>query len=323
MSKYTTEVRFICEYEAGLTKSTGYLRTNEIINLAYPKVFDFDFPIYDGAYRPVLCKKILKHYYTREIGEETVGLWKLRLDTRLNEIMPYYNQLYESALLEFDPLRDTDLKREYTKTGEQDKAGNTRDTDTKQIARTSNIGFEKETTDNQLFNSTDTFNDTVTHAGTDSREGNSTQEFNANDVTRNLFSDTPQGSLNRLESEDYLTDARKITDVKDDTTTNEFEESGTNNYSDAHTGTVGTTGNNTQMGTEESTTAQTDNVSENDNRTGMYGETINTTDDYIEHLIGKSSGMTFSKMIMEYRETLLNIDMMIINELQDLFMNIW
>ena len=93
MSKYTTEVRFICEQAADYDASQNYAKVSEIIDKAIPKVFDFDFPIFDETYRNVLCTKILKHYYTREICEETVGLWKLRLDTRLNEIMPFYNKL--------------------------------------------------------------------------------------------------------------------------------------------------------------------------------------------------------------------------------------
>ena len=72
MSKYTTEVRFICEHYAGLDESEGYANVEEIIERARPKVFDFDYPIFDSSYKPILETKILKHYYTREIGFETV-----------------------------------------------------------------------------------------------------------------------------------------------------------------------------------------------------------------------------------------------------------
>ena len=68
MSKYTTEVRFICEQASGLTESKGYNDTNSIIDLAIPKIFNFNFPIFDEGYRGVLERKILKHFYTREIG---------------------------------------------------------------------------------------------------------------------------------------------------------------------------------------------------------------------------------------------------------------
>ena len=84
MSKYTTEVRFICENNAGLVDSEGYNSINQILNDCVDKVFNFDFPIFDENYRKVLEIKILKHYYTREIATETVGLWKHFLDMRLN-----------------------------------------------------------------------------------------------------------------------------------------------------------------------------------------------------------------------------------------------
>lgn len=109
MSKFTTEVRFICETANGLTESQGFTSIQNILSTAAPTVFDFNFPIFDESYRLPLEIKILRHYYTREICEETVGLWKLRLSDRLNMIMPYYNKLYESELLKFNPFYDVDL----------------------------------------------------------------------------------------------------------------------------------------------------------------------------------------------------------------------
>ena len=106
MSKYTTEVRFICENYAGYDDSVGYNDVEHVIDSARSKIFDFTYPIFSNSYKKTLETKILKHYYTREIGFETVGLWKLKLNMKMNEIMPYYNKLYESELLEFDPFND-------------------------------------------------------------------------------------------------------------------------------------------------------------------------------------------------------------------------
>ena len=125
VSKYTTEVRYICEVAAGLTESTNYTGVEDVIKKALPNVFDFSFPIFDENYRSVLETKILKHFYTREIGLETVGLWKLKLNTKLNEIMPYFNQLYSSQLYEFNPFYDVDLTRKHRIDG-----SGKRDTDT-------------------------------------------------------------------------------------------------------------------------------------------------------------------------------------------------
>ena len=122
MAKYTTEVRSICETLAGYEASEGYKSVNEIITNSRQKIFSFDYPLFDTTYKPVLEKKILKHYYGREIGAETFGRWQLWLDTKMKEIMPYYNKLYESELIEFNPMYDVDLTtdhtKEYEKTGE-------------------------------------------------------------------------------------------------------------------------------------------------------------------------------------------------------------
>lgn len=116
MSKYTTELRYICEVEAGYDESKGYNSVDEIVELAAPKIFSFIFPIFNEAYRLPLEKKILKHFYTREISEETYGLWKLRLEDKMNLIMPYFNKLYDSDDLPFDPFKDTDMTRVLTGT---------------------------------------------------------------------------------------------------------------------------------------------------------------------------------------------------------------
>ena len=53
------------------------------------------YPIFDENYRATLNKKILDHYLMSEIGLETPALFNHYLGSKLNEIMPYYNTLYE------------------------------------------------------------------------------------------------------------------------------------------------------------------------------------------------------------------------------------
>lgn len=238
MSKYTTEVRYICEVNAGLSESVGGNDVATVIANSREKIFNFDFPIFDEAYRSVLETKILKHFYTREIGEETVGLWKLRLDTKLNEIMPYYNKLYMSELIEFNPLYTDDLTRKGNRKNDTESNGK---------------------------------NNVVSNGNADS---------NTSSTNINLYSDTPQGSLVGVENETYLTNASK--DINS------------------------ATGHSTNNGRVDST----------DDRK------LNSVEDYIETVSGFSH-MNPSEMILKYRETFLNIDMMIINDLEVLFMQLW
>ena len=60
--------------------------------------FDFkmeSYPIFDENYRNTLNNNILYHYYENEIGFETASLFRFYLNQKLNEIMPYYNELYK------------------------------------------------------------------------------------------------------------------------------------------------------------------------------------------------------------------------------------
>ena len=62
------------------------------------------YPIFDDSYRSSLNNKILDHFYNREIGQETIDMFRLAMRRKMNEIMPIYNQLYKSQLLAINPL---------------------------------------------------------------------------------------------------------------------------------------------------------------------------------------------------------------------------
>lgn len=253
MSKYTTEVRFICENSAGLSESEGANNVDSILDKCWNKVFNFDFPIFDENYRQVLCKKILKHYYTREIAHETVGRWKLALNTKLNEIMPYYNQLYKSELLEFNPFYDVDLTRS--------RAG---------------IGASNRTSNNTEINS-----------GTSKNVSNGIGTNNT--VTLNRYSDTPQNSMDTQGIADSVP-LTTVTKVNEDNMT---------------------------------TNGSTDTLARNDIKTGNGTENINNIDKYIEKVKGKQGTENYSSLLKKFRETFLNIDMMIIDDCSDCFFTLW
>lgn len=230
MSRYTTEVRYICEVASGLSESKGYNSVDEIVETARPSIFDFDYPIFDTEYKPILERKILKHFYTREIGEETVGLWKLRLNTTLNEIMPYYNQLYESELIEFDPITNQNVTTEHSQ-------------------------------------STST---------SESQSDSSYVTGSLSATNWDKYNDTPQGSIGNLEDDTYMTSARKVTN----------NNNATNNSRD-------------------------------------LSERLNNTLDYYLHKVIGYSGVNPNKLLDDYRNNMLNIDMMIIGDLEELFMQLW
>lgn len=236
VSKYTTQLRFICETSAKLTESTGFNDIEDVLDKSWNKIFS-DFPIFDEQYREELCKKILRHYYTREICCETVGRWKLFLSDKMKNIMPYYNQLYQSELLKIQPLVSVDRSVSHKGQGSESKITKSNATNT---------------------------NSSRTDGSTD---------------TWSYYSDTPQGGINGLDTNDYLTNATHNTGTD-----------GTNSTVNG-----ATSGNETGEGTRK--------------------------DMYVDTVLGYEGNQ--SEMLLKFRETFLNIDMMIINELKDLFFTIY
>ena len=228
MSKYTTEVRYICESYANLEESVDYPSIDEVIENSYRKIFNVDkIPMFNGeemSHRTGLLKKILLHYYSREIGYETVGLWKLKLNQKMIEIMPYYNQLYESELLEFYPLHNVDVTKTHTGEYEDDeKVDNLRETENHKGVHTE---YENDTTttkgihvdedvDTSISKITDTTNTKVTDGTKDATTD--TTDSKATSTTSTQESDT---------KEDVILRHSKTTTQGNDVRTNDIVENG-------------------------------------------------------------------------------------------------
>ena len=218
----------------------------------------------------MLETKILKHYYTREIGLETVGLWKLKLDMKMNEIMPYYNKLYESELLDFNPL--------YTMAYIKSHSGSKNDSGNKQRGENESV------------------NDTLTGSVNSSSNGtNNTNTITSNE-NLNVFSDTPQGALTDLVENSYMTNATK-------------------NTGSGSEGVMNTT-------TDQLATTTNDSRTKQRAVTGTETNQFASTDAYTDSVSGYQ-GRSPSKLLDEFRNTLLNIDMMVINDLEPLFMQVF
>lgn len=177
MSKYTTQVRFICESALGLTEQGDYSNVNDAIAAGRTRIFTFNYDLFDPNYKGVIETEFLRHYYTREIGQETVALWKLKLEDWWTLTLPKYNKLWESANLEFNPFHDVDYTITHQGSGTSDKA------------------------DNSRVDSSGTQN--VSGVEHNNRTGNSED----NEHLLEKYSDTPQGGLNGIIDTDWLTNA--------------------------------------------------------------------------------------------------------------------
>lgn len=231
MSGYTTQLRYICESLAGYDRSKGYMSIDDILDKSWDKIFPKSFEAFEPGYTPVLAKKILKWFYTREIGTETFGLFQLRLDAKLTVIMPYYNKIYNAFAIDYDILNDVNVRSTHNKTTKGD-------------------------------NST---GGTGTSTGTNETEN----------IDR--YSKTPQGGLDGIKSDRYLSSADITNNTGKSTNTNRFDNKG--NFS--------------------------------------------TSEEYVHSIVGKRGTQSNASLINEYVEKLKNVDRMIINELDELFMQVW
>lgn len=224
MSEYTTSLRWWC---TSINNNDTSLSIKDNITNALPTIFNFEFPIFNENYRETLEFKIIHHFYFREIGFETPALFRDFLYRRLNEIMPYYNQRYNSELLTYDPFETTKI----TTTGN--------------------------------------------NSGTNNQSTSSNGSSSSNGGNSSAYSDTPQNGLSGVEDLNYLTNYTKDSN----------NSSGTSTSSGSSTG----------------------------NATGQFTETKT----------GKDGTESFMSLLKQYRESFLNIDMEVIKDLEDLFMQIY
>lgn len=299
MSKYTTETRYVCESLAGFKESVDANLVDDVLSKSWNKVFTTDFETFDPSYKQVLCKKILKHYWVNEIGMETLGLWKLALNTKFEEIMPFYNLLYKAEELKFNPLEDTNITTTNSSTGSTNANLTQNNTRTSTANKTGNVTVD----DSKIYGGNDST--TVTS------KNNGSSDTVATNARTDLYSDTPQGSLSGVSSNAYLTNARQINDDGNtNTTTNDSGSEDTTH-----------TRNLTDTGSSTTTNNLTDTV--NDESSNTKEENIKNTEEWIQKTIGKSQGVSFSTLLIEYRQAMINIDMLVIEEFADCFMGLW
>lgn len=262
MSNYTIQLR---EYIESVSESAT---TREKIEDGRVKLFDFDYPIFDPEYKNVFETNFIRNFYTREIGQETMGLFKFRLETWLFINMPYFNKMFLSELLTFDPLSNTKADTTTQKT----------DTKTHDLTTGQDV--------NRIMNEDTDI--TTTSDGT----------LTVDNFGRHILSDTPDSrlTLTAVDGEGVIEYASKI------------NENNENNTSTNHavTGNIGDTHN------TEDTTATT-----------TVTGTITNIEDFVYHKAGKIGVQSFSKMLTEYRQTLLRIEKQIFDEMNTLFMVVY
>lgn len=133
------------------------------------ELFDFNYEVDDPNFKMNLEQAITDYYWTYEIGFETPDLFKHKFQTTFTRIISYYNKLYNTTLLEYNPLINSKMSEAL-----------------EQLSQTTNT--ENNTSNTTLTGNTTSDNTTVTDQTT-TDDGN----------TKN--SDYPQQAIG---SSDYL-----------------------------------------------------------------------------------------------------------------------
>lgn len=300
-----------------------------------------NYPIFSESHRKELNDKIVNHFRYREIGYETITQFIFALNRKMFEIMPFYNQLYESEELEISALTNYSYDEVSKKTGNDllEKTGTDTNKQTGDSTRT-DTGTqtnEQNGTDKQTFEdvknkttygsneneNTTTTND-VTHGQTTTTQGT--------DSSKRVHSDTPQGMLsaNFPESANYASDA----DVSKNTNSSTVTQGGTDSTTGTVKGTKGKSGSDESVQSGDIVTAHdtrgkltNDLTSKNEfnaDNTITYGS--NAKQNYDNQLSTNKQGyqgISPSELLQKYRETFLNIDMLVISELEELFISIF
>lgn len=108
-------------------------------------IFDFDYDLSKNVSRETFEKNILNHYLMRRINFETVTLFKIMLENKLNEILPKYNILFDKTA-GFDIFKSGIHAREYSEIKNE--------TNTNRNELTSNLTVKSDSTNETGFSDT-------------------------------------------------------------------------------------------------------------------------------------------------------------------------
>ena len=122
MSKYTTELRFVCQ-SYGRDEVENWFK--DYCMYDYLTQDQVESIINAGIWSPdKLARKIVDHYYMREIGLETAGLFKHYAKVYMQEIMERKLPLIYSASIQYDPLVNVDFVETFNRNAQGSASSN-------------------------------------------------------------------------------------------------------------------------------------------------------------------------------------------------------
>lgn len=180
MSKYTMELRKLFEpitYKnpiftraevEGFFKNyelTDYLTTEQIAVITETGLWSKD----------KLAKKIVDHYYMREIGFETIGLFVHYAKVTMQELMEEYLPLIYSSAIQYDPLVNVDYTESFQRNQQMGNIGASNSTSS---SSGSSLGVNSDTPQGQITKSSILAGSYATSTGATENESSVSSESN-------------------------------------------------------------------------------------------------------------------------------------------------
>lgn len=191
------------------------LQLQTIYNDEHYNLFDFPYNLYDNDLKPYFEEKFYQHFMFYEIGFDNIFIFKQHLTSTLNDIYPYYKQLYETEIRckNIDFMLNKDLKETYTREITGNVVGNNSSTSTSNdISTTNNLDILNDTPQNNIsdidrYMTTANKSNTETNNNMNSNSNSSSETESKNVEKYELLS---QGNIGVTSSAELLEKWRNV-----------------------------------------------------------------------------------------------------------------
>lgn len=243
--------------------------------------------------REELNRKILNAYKYREIGFETPGRFYDELEIAMCEIMPRYNLLLFSADQDFNIIYNVDYQRTIDTQRDGKNSTTTQGNDSRK-----DIENMESQSQNQAENHTQSHDESQTQA-------------DVLNTDKKIHSTTPQDDLKitskNIDNVTYADDVEWNKSEGQNKGTSEGD-----SHSESHSESSGKSESHSEKNSEGSQNIKSDGTNESKETT-------------LETTKGNFGVVSAQDLVLKYRETILNIEQMIINDerLSELFMRVF
>lgn len=334
MAGYTIQLRKQIDNLLRFQYDLHQLTHNQKIENALPLIFNFDFEIFDEAYRSVIETKLINAYYFKEIGFESYGEWHFRLQEFLQRRMPYYNRLYKSALVnDYNPFDDVGYKDTYTRSNNSNRDTNetgahSDHSETDMESHTTNSGTTDGTSHNSDHSETGMESHTTdsgTMDGTTNKTGSKDSKDSGTENERTIGQDTPQSTLNANEhyASGVTVDNKNHSNDVAETHSDDAKTHGENTGKSDTTG-KSTTDSEADAKTHGENTGKSDttgkSTTDSKGDTGLtQNQKFQNTEQYVFERHGRTGRFNIGQLIDSQRKNIIDVDTMLVSEANELF----